>query len=64
MTEEELEDVFGSDLMSDAVKQKFTGMALEVPAGKGKVAIDAQAVGGMTLMVKVGDGEPMEFSFD
>lgn len=64
MTEEELEDVFGNDLMSDAVKQKFTGIAIEVPAGKGKVAIDAQAVGGMTLMVKVGDGEPMEFSFE
>jgi hypothetical protein len=60
MSNEEIEEVFGKALLSDEVKKNFTGIVIMAPSGKGKVAIDAQTTGGMTLMVKVGTAEPME----
>lgn len=60
MSNEEIEEVFGKNLLSDEVIEKYTGLVIEVSAGKGKVVVEAQTTGGMTLMVKVGASEPME----
>ena len=64
MSDEEIEEVFGKDLFSDDVKENFTGIVIMAPAGKGKVAIDAQTTGGMTLMVKVGAADPIEMELE
>ena len=64
MTDEEIESVFGKDLLSDDVKSTFAGMVIEVPAGKGKVTVEAQTTGGMTLKVKIGSAEPIEMELE
>lgn len=64
MSDEEIESVFGKDLQSDEVKQTFTGLVIEVPAGKGNVKIDAQTTGGMTLKVKIGSADPVIMEID
>lgn len=64
MSDDEIEEVFGKKLLSDEVKEKYTGLVIEVPAGKGKVAVDAQTSGGMTLMVKVGASDPIEMELE
>ena len=64
MTDEEIETVFGSDLFSDEVKSTFAGMVIEVPAGKGKVNVEAQTTGGMTLKVKIGAAAPVEMELE
>lgn len=64
MTNEEIETVFGNDLFSDEVKTNFAGMVIEVSPGKGKVTVDAQTTGGMTLMVKIGSAEPVKMEFE
>ena len=64
MSNEEIEEVFGKELFSDYMKEKFTGVVIEVPSGKGKVAVEAQTAGGMKLMVKVGAADPMEMELE
>ena len=64
MTDVEIETVFGKDLLSDEVKSTFAGMVIEVPAGKGKVTIEAQTTGGMTLKVKIGSADPIEMELE
>ena len=64
MTNEEIETVFGKDLLSDEVKTNFAGMVIEVSPGKGKITVDAQTTGGMTLMVKIGSADPVEMEFE
>jgi hypothetical protein len=64
MTDEEIESVFGKDLLSDEVKSTFAGMVIEVPAGKGKVTVEAQTTGGMTLKVKIGSADPIEMELE
>ena len=63
MSDEDVEAVFGKDLMSDDVKNKFTGIVIEVPAGKGKLTVNAQTFGGMTLKIKIGKSAPIKQSF-
>lgn len=64
MTDEDIEAVFASDLFSDEVKATFVGMVIEVPVGKGKVSVEAQTTGGMTLKVKIGAADPVEMALE
>ena len=64
MTDEEIETVFGKDIFSDEVRDNFAGMIIEVPAGKGKVAVEAQTTGFMTLKVKIGAADPVEMELE
>lgn len=59
--ESDMPKVTVSNLLSRTVKEKFTGLIFEVPAGKGNLAIDAQTVGGMCLTVTTGSGTPLKF---
>lgn len=64
MSDEDVEAVLGKDLMSDDVKQTFAGIVIEVPAGKGKVTVNAETTGGMTLKVKIGNLGAVKLKFD
>ena len=64
MSDEDVEAVLGKDLMSDDVKQTFAGIVIEVPAGKGKVTVNAETTGGMTLKVKIGNRGAVKLTFD
>ena len=63
MTDEEIESVFGEELLSDEVMETFAGLVIQVPAGNGSVMINAQTTGGMALKVKIGSADPMTLEF-
>lgn len=60
MTDEDIEAIFGKDIFSNEVKTNYAGIIIKVPQGNGKVTIQAQATGGMTLMVKIGSADPVK----
>lgn len=62
MTEEEMDEVVTFLLGEDEMKQKFSGIVFEVPAGKGQVSVTMMAKGHSILKVKFGSQKPLEFS--
>jgi surface protein len=60
MTDEEIEAIFGKDIFSSEVKTNYAGIIIKVPQGNGKVTIQAQTIGGMMLMVKIGTADPVK----
>ncbi|MBQ4023321.1 MAG: BspA family leucine-rich repeat surface protein [Prevotella sp.] len=62
MTEEEMDEVVTFLLGEDEMKQKFSGIVFEVPAGKGQVSVTMMAKGNSILKVKFGSQKPLEFS--
>ena len=59
-TDEEMEDLVGKDLFGEDMKNHFTGIVFKVPAGQGRITVNAETLGGMTLKVKIGNQEPFE----
>ena len=53
----EIDDPFGNDF-----KGMFTGIMIMVQQGSGIVKVEAESSGGMTLMVKVGNGLPIQMT--
>lgn len=53
----EIDDPFGNDF-----KGMFTGIMIMVQQGSGIVKVEAETSGGMTLMVKVGNGLPIQMT--
>ena len=53
----EIDDPFGNDF-----KGMFTGIVIMVQQGSGIVKVEAESSGGMTLMVKVGNGLPIQMT--
>ena len=53
----EIDDPFGNDF-----KGMFTGIMIMVQQGSGIVKVEAETLGGMTLMVKVGNGLPIQMT--
>ena len=64
MTDEEIEALFGKDLTSKDMKENYTGIVIQVPAGIGSITVNAQTTGGMTLKVKVGEADPIEMELE
>ena len=62
MSDSEMEAIAGETL--DNISSKYTGMVLQVPAGKGRLSVNAQATGGLVLKVKIGSAAPQTFSVD
>ena len=62
MTEEEMDEVVTFLLGEDEMKQKFSGIVFEVPAGKEQVSVTMMAKGNSILKVKFGSQKPLEFS--
>ena len=60
MADEDIEAIFGKDIFSNEVKTNYAGIIIKVPQGNGKVTIQAQATGGMMLMVKIGTADPVK----
>lgn len=60
MTDEEIETIFGKDIFDNEIKTTYAGMIIKVPQGNGKVTIQAQAIGNMALMVKIGAADPVK----
>ena len=48
-------DIFGSDF-----REGFTGIVFKLPAGKGKVKVQAETTGNMVLKVKIGNDDSIE----
>ena len=63
-SDEQVRSIVGMDVDEPEVKQSFCGFILLVPAGDGCITIDAEAMDGMTLKVKIGDNAPIEQVFD
>jgi hypothetical protein len=60
MTDEEMEDLEGKDVFGEDVHDNYTGIVFKVPAGSGTITVEADALGAMTLKVKIGKQEPIE----
>ena len=60
MSDTEMEAIAGETL--DNISNKYTGMVLQVPAGKGRLSVNAQATGGLVLKVKIGTNAPKAYS--
>ena len=64
VTQPSSEDEFANeDPFGDDFKGKFTGIVIMVQSGSGIVKVEAETIGSMTLMVKVGNNSPIKMSF-
>ncbi len=59
-SDEQMELIKDLGITDEELKQNFTGIIFKVPAGRGTVTVNAEAVGNMNLKVKVGDGQTVE----
>lgn len=57
-TKEQINTVQESKVGDDAVRDNYSGIIFEVPAGKGEVTVDAQILGLHVLNVQIGKREP------
>ena len=63
-SDEQMELIKDLGITDEELQQNFTGIIFKVPAGKGKVMVNAETTGNMTLKVKIGDGETMEMELE
>jgi len=56
-------DFEGEDPFGDDFKGMFTGIVIMVQPGSGTVKVEAETSGGMSLIVKVGNNQPIKMSF-
>ena len=54
----------GKDIFGEDFKSQFTGIVFKVPAGKGRIKVDAETTGNMLLKVKIGSNEPVEMELN
>lgn len=59
-TEEGMEQVTADGADDLTVKNQLNGIVFEIPAGKGKITVDAQTLGSRVLYVKIGNAEPQK----
>ena len=57
-TEAQMNTVQEAKVGDDAVRDNYSGIIFEVPAGKGMVTVDVQTIGFHVLNVQIGKGEP------
>ena len=57
-TKEQMNAVQKSKVGDDAVRDNYSGIIFEVPAGRGEVTVDAQIIGSHVLNVQIGKKEP------
>lgn len=60
-TDQQVENIAGQNINNEELKDSYTGIIFMVQAGSGTITVNAEATGGMTLKVKVGNNTPMEF---
>ena len=58
----DVETINGLSVSDNTVKEKFNGIIFMVPSGSGKVSVNAETIGSMTLKVKIGNKEPQSFT--
>ena len=63
-SDEQMELIKELGITDEELNKNFTGIIFKVPAGKGKVTVNAETTGNMTLKVKVGNGETVEMELD
>ena len=61
VSDEQLVAIEDKEVGDMTVKEKFNGLIIEVPAGKGTLKIDAQTKGTRALSVKIGDAKAESF---
>ena len=61
-TEEQMETVQEAKVGDDAVRDNYSGIIFEMPAGKGMVTVDVKTIGTHVLNVQIGKGEPTKVS--
>lgn len=59
-----LNGVSGDGIFGGDFQGQFTGLVIQVPAGKGTVKLEAQTTGSMLLKVKIGDNDPIEMELE
>lgn len=59
-SDDQMEEVVGSELGSSTMAENFAGLIISVK-GEGSLEIDCQTIGAKELFVKVGDNEPEVF---
>lgn len=59
-SDEQMELIKDLGITDEELNENFTGIIFKVPAGSGTVTVNAEAVGNMTLKVKVGNGQTVE----
>ena len=63
-SEEQMDELAGLGITDEELNQNFTGIIFKVPAGSGKVTVNAETTGNMTLTVKVGGSETVEMELE
>lgn len=58
----DVETINGLSVSDNIVKEKFKGIIFMVPSGSGKVSVNAETIGPMTLKVKIGNKESQSFT--
>ncbi len=61
-TKEQMNTVQETKVGDDAVRDNYSGIIFEVPAGRGEVTVDAQIIGSHVLNVQIGKKEPTKVS--
>lgn len=57
-TKEQMNVVQNAEVGDDKVRDNYSGIIFEVPAGKGTINMDVQTIGAHALNVQIGKGEP------
>ena len=57
-TAEQMTVVHDAEVGDDKVRDNYSGIIFEVPAGKGTINVDVQTIGAHALNVQIGKGEP------
>ena len=57
-TAEQMPVVHDAEVGDDKVRDNYSGIIFEVPAGKGTINVDVQTIGAHALNVQIGKGEP------
>ena len=58
VTEEQMDAVQNAEVGDETVRENYSGIIFEIPAGSGIVTVDVKTLGTHVLNVQIGDGEP------
>lgn len=59
-TATQMNTVTTGNVGDNTVRENFNGIILQVPAGGGKITVDARTIGSHVLNVQIGNGEPTQ----
>lgn len=62
MTAEQINTILNSEVGNADIRDIYNGIIFELPAGQGRISVDAKTIGSHVLNVQIGRGEPTKIT--